>query len=199
MLRLGLLGKITGRLIAALVFIMADDVNQYTQEIKGAQKLPEQYWKSYEFWAQRYLDRPIFKGTPVSGKMMRNAAEAAYNGTGVVVPVDLALAQGQRETHFGLKGRKHKGTNPYNVGEQDNKTTMVFPTTEAGVQAYFNLIANDYLNDKSYDELKSRFVNKKGLRYATDPTYEDYIKSQTAYIQKWAEKVLEEMKNGRAN
>jgi len=160
-------------------------------------KQEKHFWDSYEFWAQKYLQRPIFKGTPITGKMLRNAAEDTYNTTGILVPIDLVLAQGQRETMFGLKGRKHKETNPFNVGEFDNKTTMTFETPEEGIQAYYNLMANDYLSTKSPEELKENFVNKDGLRYATDVGYEDYIKSQTAYIKQWSNKILQEIKNGR--
>ena len=141
-------------------------------------------WDTYARLAQTYLDRGIFQNTPMTGEMLSNAAKKAYEQYNTLVPLELALAQGQFESHMGTKGRS-PGTNPYNVGEYDAGTVMQFPDTETGVQAYYNLIANNYLKDKQLDELLGDFVNTEGNRYASDPEYEEKLVGQIDFIRKF--------------
>jgi len=143
--------------------------------------------KDYGTLAQKYLDRDVFKGTPITGKMLEKSAKETYEKTGKLIPLELALAQAQFESSMGREGRSPQ-TNPYNVGEFDNKTTMTFDKTEDGVDAYYKLMANDYLNDKKPDELLKNFVNKNGHRYAKNPKYEAGLKTQIGYINRFLNK-----------
>jgi hypothetical protein len=59
----------------------------------------------YEKKADRYLSRNIFSGTKLTGKVLRTAAEETYNKTGKLVPLELALAQGQDETPYARNPR----------------------------------------------------------------------------------------------
>jgi flagellum-specific peptidoglycan hydrolase FlgJ len=145
-------------------------------------------WDSYQYWTDDYLKRPEFVGTPITGKMLRNAAEQSYHKYGVYVPWDIALAQGQLETRFGTdaSGRPNYRTNPFNVGEYDNGTKIIFPDTQSGVNAYYDLMARRYLKGKDRDKLLNNFVNDKGNRYASDPNYEKKLRGQINYINRRA-------------
>ncbi len=145
-------------------------------------------WKQYKKQADAYLKRDVFTGTPLTGEVLAKSAKKTYEETGKYIPVEFALAQAQRESAMGRKGRSPKN-NPYNVGEFDEGTKITFKNMEEGVQAYFDLIANDYLVDgKTTDDLMKNFVNHQGNRYATDTEYETYFQQQVPYIQKYLKK-----------
>jgi len=145
-------------------------------------------WDSYRKQAETYLKRDVFSGTPLTGKVLAKSAKKTYEETGKYIPVDFALAQAQRESSMGRKGRSPKN-NPYNIGEFDKGSKIKFNNMQEGVQAYFDLIANDYLVDgKTTDDLMKDFVNKDGNRYASDKKYESYFQQQVPYIQKYLKK-----------
>jgi len=154
--------------------------------------IPTDYWADYAKDAQTYLNRPNFTGSPLTGPMLAQAAHNAFHTTGNTVPIELALAQGQYESHLGTDAntpkRPNKRTNPFNVGEFDSGTKMTFPTTEAGVQAYFNLVAKDYLRKKQMADLMKSFTNYQNNRYASDPDYEKKISTQADYITRFLDK-----------
>ena len=142
-------------------------------------------WDDYEVKADKYFKR--FK-TPMTGKMLRTAAESTYKKTKVQVPLELALSQAQFESMMGTKGR-NPSTNPYNVGEFDEGTKIKFKTMDEGVQRYFDLMSKDYLRTNTLDNLLTNFVNYQGNRYASDKDYEKKIKAQVEFIRKyWAKK-----------
>ncbi len=147
------------------------------------------FFKKYATKAQLYLDRERFKGTPLSGKLLKECAKKTYDSTGVIVPLELALSQAQWESGMGLKGRSPKN-NPYNIGEWNTLgiTTMTFKSTKHGVQSYYNLIAKKYINKKSIKDLFKNFVNENGHRYAHSKLYEKHISEQYYYISRWIEK-----------
>ena len=142
------------------------------------------FFKQYEIDAQTYLDKPTFTGTPLSGTMLAECARNAYDSTGIIVPLNLALAQAQFESGMGRKGRSPI-TNPYNIGEWDGKTVTRFTTTKQGVQSYYFLMASRYLVDKSPEELYQSFTNTAGHRYAKAKDYERKISNQATYIERW--------------
>lgn len=145
-------------------------------------------WELYKKQADAYLARDVFSGTPLTGYVLAESAKKTYEETGKYIPVEFALAQAQRESSMGRKGRSPKN-NPYNVGEFDEGTKIKFNNTQEGVQAYFDLIANDYLVDgKTTDDLMKNYVNKNGSRYASDKEYESYFQQQVPYIQKYLKK-----------
>lgn len=144
----------------------------------------ELFFCRYEQEAQLYLDRPAFKGTPMTGSMMAECARNTYDSTGIIVPLELALSQAQWESGMGRKGKSAK-ENPYNVGEFDRGTMIKFKSTKQGVQAYYDLIAKDYLNNKTVDCLLSNFINDNGHRYASSKTYEKHIGSTYINIRNW--------------
>lgn len=141
-------------------------------------------WTQYASLAQNYLARAVFEGTPITGQMLSSGAQNAYDKYGVLVPLELALAQAQFETSMGRKGR-NPATNPYNVGEYDEGTKLRFDDLVSGVNAYYDLMAKDYLKNQTLDQLLNNFVNYRGSRYASDPEYENKISQQIQFIRKF--------------
>lgn len=142
-------------------------------------------WENYTVMAQNYLNRGVFKGTPLTGQLLTNSAKKTYEQTGDLIPFDFALSQAQWESSMGRKGRSPTN-NPFNVGEFDEGTKMKFKSTQEGVQKYYDLVANDYLvGDKTIEDLLSNYVNFEGNRYASDENYETKIKDQMNFINKF--------------
>jgi len=146
--------------------------------------IPGFKYDDYKRNAQEYLNRPLFKGTPITGEIMANCAVRTYLKHKILVPLPLVLAQGQFESKMGTKGRSPKN-NPFNIGEYDGKTVIKFNSTENGVQAYFNIIASRYLISKSISQLMNNFTNLNAHRYASDPNYEKKLKRQMGYIKRY--------------
>lgn len=144
----------------------------------------EATFKDYARRASIYLSRPIFKGTPLKGKMLALCARNAYDSTGVVLPVELALAQAQWESGMGREGKSPKN-NPFNIGEHDSGTVKWFNSTFEGTQSYYYWMCRTYLNCKTVDNLFVNFVNCSGKRYASEPSYEETIRNQYYMIKKW--------------
>jgi hypothetical protein len=145
-------------------------------------------FKDYEKRAKLYLGRPRFSGSPMTAEMMTLCARNAYDSTGILVPVELALAQAQWESSFGREG-KSPVNNPYNVGEYDSGTVIWFNSTQEGIQAYYYLMTENYLSCRSVEELLFNFVNCGGYRYASGD-YEIHVGNQYYYIKKWLNETL---------
>lgn len=141
----------------------------------------------YKLKADLFLSRGDFSGTPISGDIISLAARNAYDSTGILVPLELALSQCIWESSMGRRGKSPKN-NPFNVGEYDNGTVRYFETTFDGVQAYYYLIANDYLRCRTVYELFEEYVNCKGDRYASEVNYEDMVSKEYYRIKRWLSK-----------
>ena len=142
-------------------------------------------YEEYKEYAQTYLDRDIFSDTPMTGKMLADAAKNTYERTGHFISPAWALAQGQLESSLGLHAREPV-VNPYNVGEFDSgEQTVVYNTIEEGIQGYYDLLADDYLSAHTKEELLENFVNMNNDRYASDSEYETKMVNQIRYIDKY--------------
>ena len=148
-------------------------------------------FKNYAIMADAYLSRPIFKGTPLKGEMLSLCARNAYDSTGILLPLELALSQAQYESGMGREGKSPKN-NPFNIGEYDSGTVQWFNSTFEGTQAYYYYICKNYLKNKSVDELFVNFVNHNGDRYASIPSYEKNIRGQYYAIKNWIDKNLKQ-------
>lgn len=137
----------------------------------------------YAIRAQMYLDRPESHGTPLTGEMMALAARNAYDSTGILLPVELALSQAIWESSLGRRGRSPKN-NPWNIGEYDTGTVMWFNSTFEGTQAYYYWMCRTYLSCRTVEELLVNFVNCSGYRYAKIG-YEEHIYSSYVNIKRW--------------
>lgn len=184
-------GTIVGSAVIKDIANRSNDIElrRITQNILDGKKHKKHGpdWAQYKKDADSYLK--LFKNSPITGDMMANAAKSTFERTGTLVPVDLALAQGQFESQLGTDP-KHRNPrlNPFSVGEDDDRTRFHPKSTLHGVQAYYNLMANKYLHGKSVDQLLSNFVNTKGERYASNKKYEDTMKSVVNRIRKFLTK-----------
>lgn len=154
--------------------------------IVGSTKWKDSVFTEYEEKANLYLSREEFEGTPIKGEILALAAENAFDSTGILLPVELCLAQCQWESGMGLKGKSPKN-NPFNIGEYDSGTVMWFDNTFEGVQAYYYLMTTKYLSCSSIHELFENFVNCSGHRYASG-SYEEHVPNQYYFIVNWLEK-----------
>ncbi len=150
----------------------------------GSNKWRDSVFSEYTIKANKYLGREKFEGTPIKGEMLALAAENAYDSTGILLPVELCLAQCQWESGMGLKGKSPKN-NPFNVGEYDRGTVMWFDNTFEGTQAYFYFMTTKYLKCRTISELFKNFVNCAGKRYASGSKYEEHVPKQYYFIVQW--------------
>jgi len=172
-----------------LTSLFQPDVIINTTENIILEETKDEYYKDsvfreYRERADLYLNRKLFEGTPLSGEMLSYVAREVYDSTGILVPLELALAQGQIESGMGRYGRSPKN-NPYNVGEFDTKTVKWFDRTVDGVKAYYYLLSNTYLQCRTIDELLYDFKNCSGNNYATKEGYSYSIYKQYNYIKLW--------------
>ena len=147
-------------------------------------------FSDYKKRADLWLSRPIFQGTPLNGDIMSLAARNAYDSTGILLPVELALTQAQMESGMGREGKSPKN-NPYNVGENDSGTVIWYDNTFEGVQAYYYLMCKNYLRCRDVEDLFVNFVNCSGHRYASSETYEVNVRNQYYVIKNWINRNLE--------
>lgn len=135
-------------------------------------------FQDYATKAQNYLNK-VAPNTDIKGVDLAAAAQEAYKAHGTIVPVELALAQLKQEGYLaqGSKPNKPQRTkNPFNVGNTDNGSTVDHSSLYSGIQAYYNLMASQYLKNKSPEQLLQNFTNSKGNRYASDKRYESSLK-----------------------
>jgi hypothetical protein len=156
----------------------------------GDIKWKDSVFLEYSRRAELYLTQEEFAGTPLNGDILSLAARNAYDSTGVLLPLELALSQAQWESNMGRSGRSPE-RNPYNVGEYDNGTVLYFESTFDGVQAYYYLMCINYLSCRSLNELFINFINCEGNRYASKPSYERSIKYKYYHIQQWIDENIE--------
>lgn len=141
-------------------------------------------FRVYKKRADVYLNRSIFQGTPLNGEILTLCAINAYDSTGILLPVELALSQATWESSMGREGRSPRN-NPFNIGEHDSGTTRYFESTFDGTQAYYYYMTKNYLKCRALDELFANFVNCGGKRYATSSDYEIHIRNSYYSIKKW--------------
>ena len=186
--------RISNIVIFSLTFIIGLGIGLSTQptithyitttnsKIVGTQEWADSTFSDYEKRAEIYLRK--FPDTPIKADMLRLAAHNAYDSIGVLLPVELALAQAQMESSMGTKGRS-PSNNPFNVGEYDNGTVLYFENTFEGIQAYYYLMCRVYLGCKEVDILFKNFTNCHGKRYASNPNYEVEVEKQYLYTKKY--------------
>ena len=148
-------------------------------------------YQDYYDRANKYLSRPIFKGTTLTATDIADAAKDFYGATKYEYPLDLLLTQGQIETKLGKTLKSQH--NYFNVGNTDSGATKDFPSPKDSVRNYMDLMYNDYLakgQKTPEDLLKSQgFVNAAGKRYASNPNYETELGKQKQYISNYISKL----------
>ena len=145
-------------------------------------------WSGELSTANDYLARPgrdgkpLF-GTDLTGQHFVNAASNTLANTGIHVPVPFALSVGQLETSLGRRLKSKNNT--FNIGNFDDGRTRDFATPQAGVNAFSDLMANDYLKQHAGDVdalLNAGFRNHAGNNYASAADYAEKVRKQRAYI-----------------
>lgn len=96
--------------------------------------------------------------------------------TGFDLP--LLLAQARQESCFGLTNRAKRTNSVFSMGSfDDGRDTCTFDTQDESVDYYIERMLSDYLSSSTVGQLLRKFVNYRGDRYASDPHYEDKIRS----------------------
>lgn len=140
------------------------------------------YKKTCDDYLDNYYKTKKNTGHKLTGDMYVNAAKRIYIKYGhlsYIVPAELALVQGNTETNLNTSGAKGYN-NPYNVGETDKGAkswVKEMTSPEIGIFFYMDLLAHDYLSDKTADQLVNNYVNEHGYRFATSPHYEMELKA----------------------
>lgn len=125
-----------------------------------------------------YIDR-IAPSNKIDSEMLFTLCDE-YN-----IDVRFVIAQGQIESHFATKGTAKKTNSIFNVGAYDghsasrqNRNGFGFSDPNESIEPYLLLLTNDYLvNGKTEFDMMKRYVNKLGMRYASNPQYERMLKS----------------------
>lgn len=167
-----------------------DCITENQQHTIGTLEWKDSVFNDYEKRAEIYLSQ---YNTPIEAGMLRLAAYNAYDSTGILLPVELALTQAHLESALGTKGRS-PANNPYNVGENDSGTVKWFTSTFEGVQAYYYLMTKNYLKCKSVSTLLKSFTNCNGKRYASNPNYEHDIKILINKIKTYTDAEIKKQK-----
>ncbi len=90
--------------------------------------------------------------------------------------ITLLLAQAKVESCYGTKGRALKTKSVFGVGAYDNGVNRYYyKDVNDSIEPYIILVKNDYLRNKSVDELLNHYVNYKGERYASNKRYEKIV------------------------
>ena len=105
------------------------------------------------------------------------------------IDVKFVLAQGHIESHFGTKGMARKTNSVFNVfafdGQEYHKISRKgkYDHPDYSIEPYLKLLVNDYIMDNQTEyDLMTKFVNKDGKRYASDPCYENKLSKKFEYI-----------------
>lgn len=126
----------------------------------------------------------------ITGDMMASSAKRTFEKRNKYIPPELALGQLAAEGGIGNPDANSlpiKTKNPFNVGNTDDGGTINHSSTQSGIDAYYDLIAKDYIGKgRTAQDLIYNFVNQKNLRYAGAPNYEKVVGSIARQVNKIA-------------
>lgn len=99
------------------------------------------------------------------------------------VDVKFVLAQGKKESNFGVNGKAAKTNSVWNVGAFDGLSTeqihqrYKYDHPNESIEPYLKLLKSRYLKTKTEQDLLLGFTDEHGTRYATDSTYESDLRT----------------------
>lgn len=127
---------------------------------------------------QRYIDL-VASTSNLKGYAVVDECEK-YN-----VDICFVLAQGEIESHFGTKGLGAKFNNVFNInvhdkvkGKKDMNENYIYKYPNESIEPYLQLLVSKYLVNKLESDLLTKYVNVDGARYASDPNYEEKLRSK---------------------
>ena len=99
------------------------------------------------------------------------------------VPVSFVLAQAEKESAFGTTGLAFRTNSVWNVGAYDGHGydeihyKHKFDNPNESVEPYLSLLVNNYLPNKTIEDLLDSYVDVNGNRYASDKNYEASLRA----------------------
>lgn len=160
-----------------------DDYSYAMDCIREAELEYHRWYAEYVFEVQRYIES-VAPTSNLRGYALVELCEK-YN-----VDVKFALAQGEIESHFATTGLGARICNVFNVGCDDGKSIAEINDEykkkypNESIEPYLKLITSRYLVGKLEGDLMESYVDVDGKRYASNPLYEEMMRTKYDYITK---------------
>ena len=150
----------------------------------------EEGYKMYSEICDVFIKSKTTNLLNITGDMLASSAKRTFEKRNKYVPPELALGQLAAEGGIGnpdTNSLQLRTKNPFNVGNMDDGSTIDHSSVQSGIDAYYNLIATDYIGKgKTAQDLINNFVNHEKSRYARSPNYEKVVGSIARQVNKIA-------------
>ena len=150
----------------------------------------EEGYKMYSEICDVFIKSKTTNLLNITGDMLASSAKRTFEKRNKYIPPELALGQLAAEGGIGnpdTNSLQVRTKNPFNVGNMDDGSTIDHSSVQSGIDAYYNLIAKDYIGKgRTAQDLINNFVNQKNLRYAGAPKYEKVVGSIARQVNKIA-------------
>ena len=166
------------------------------QNLKGTHKVKyEKYSYPYDCMMEaelNYLESKTSLVREVQSYIDKVAPTSNVRGYAIVdecekygIEICFVLAQAEIESHFGTKGLGSRFNNVFNVdvhdkvkGKKDMNKKYIYNYPNESIEPYLQLLTNKYLVNKLESDLLIKYVDTNNSRYASDPDYEEKLRSK---------------------